>query len=240
VTKGSQGQGTARASEHQGRKSQGRLRYSPGFPAGPCVFPLKLYYVHDPMCSWCWAFRPGWMAIRARLPSVITPQRILGGLAADTREPMPETMRTYIQDTWRRIERAVPGTAFNFEFWNRCRPRRSTYPACRAVIAAIAQGPHFEEPMIEAIQQAYYLEAQNPSDDEILIALAQTIGLDRDRFARGLNDAATKADLLRQIEFSRSLGARGFPSLILEDSGGYRPISYDYIDPAMALAQLGL
>jgi putative protein-disulfide isomerase len=203
-------------------------------------FPVKLYYVHDPMCSWCWAFRPVWTAIRARLPSGITPQHVLGGLAPDTREPMPEAMRTYIQDTWRRIERAVPGTAFNFEFWNRCRPRRSTYPACRAVIAAIAQGLEFEEPMIEAIQRAYYLEARNPSDDEILTALGEAIGLDHERFARALNDAATKAELLRQIHFSRSLGTRGFPSLILEDSAGYRPIPYDYNDPSVALAQLGL
>ena len=201
-------------------------------------FPLKLYYVHDPMCSWCWAFRPVWTAIRARLPRGITSQRVLGGLAPDTREPMPEAMRTYIQDTWRRIERAVPGTAFNFEFWSRCRPRRSTYPACRAVIAAIAQSPHFEEPIIEAIQRAYYLEAQNPSDDETLIALAQAIDLDRDRFARALNDAATKADLLRQIEFSRTLGVRGFPSLILEGEKGYQPILHDYNDPFVVLRQL--
>jgi hypothetical protein len=114
------------------------------------------------MCSWCWAFRPVRTAIRARLPSAIPPQRVLGGLATDTREPMPEALRTYIQDTWRRIECSVPGTKFNFEFWSRCRPRRSTYPPCRAVIAATAQGPHFEEPMIEAIQRAYYLEAQKP------------------------------------------------------------------------------
>jgi len=203
-------------------------------------FPLKLYYVHDPMCSWCWAFRPVWTAIRARLPRGITPQRVLGGLAPDTREPMSEAMRTYIQDTWRRIERGVPGAAFNFEFWSRCRPRRSTYPACCAVIAAIAQSPDLEEPMIEAIQLAYYLEAQNPSDDGTLIALGDAIGLDRERFALALNDPSTQAELLRQIEFSRTLGARGFPSLILDDHRGYRPINFDYNDPAVAHAQLGL
>jgi putative protein-disulfide isomerase len=189
---------------------------------------------------WCWAFRPVWTAIRARLPSAITPQQVLGGLATDTREPMPEALRTYIQDTWRRIERSVPGTKFNFEFWSGCRPRRSTYPACRAVIAAIAQGPHFEEPMIEAIQRAYYLEAQNPSDDETLIAQGDAIGLDRERFAQALIDPATQAELLRQIEFAARLSARGFPSLFLEDERGYRPVAFDYNDPAVVLNHLGL
>ena len=202
--------------------------------------PVTLYYVHDPMCSWCWAFRPLWTAIRARLPKDISPKRVLGGLAADTREPMQEVMRTYIQDTWRRIGRAVPGTKFNFEFWNRCQPRRSTYPACRAVIAAIAQGPEFEEPMIETIQRAYYLEARNPSDDQTLIAIAEVIGLDRERFARALNDSSTQVELLRQIEFAARLGGRGFPSLILEGKKGNRPIAYDYNDPLVVLAQLGL
>ncbi len=201
---------------------------------------MKLYYVHDPMCSWCWAFRPVWAAIRARLPSDIDPERVLGGLAPDTREPMPEAMRAYVQDTWCRIERVVPGTEFNFEFWNRCRPRRSTYPACRAVIAATAQGAGFEEPMIEAIQRAYYLEARNPSDEDTLIALAEAIGLDCELFSLTLNDPSIQAELLRQIEFSKSLGARGFPSLILEDEKGHRPIAYDYDDPSVVLAKLRL
>ncbi|MGH8567717.1 MAG: DsbA family protein [Gammaproteobacteria bacterium] len=184
------------------------------------------------MCSWCWAFRLVWMGIRARLPKDIPSQRVLGGLAPDTREPMPETMQTYIQDTWRRIERAVPpGHEVQLRLLECCQPRRSTYPACRAVIAAIAQGPEFEEPMIEAIQRAYYLKAQNPSDDETVIALGEAIGLDRERFARALNDTATEAELLRQIQFSRSLGARGFPSLILEDESDYRPVAYAMTTP---------
>ena len=201
---------------------------------------MKLYYVHDPMCSWCWAFGPTWREIRARLPSRIATERVLCGLAPDTREPMPEAMRQYIQGTWRRIEREVPGTRFNYGFWNRCRPRRSTYPACRAVIAAISRGPEFEEPMIEAIQRAYYLEARNPSDDETLIALAEATGLERERFTLDLNSAATQAELGRQIRFAARLGARGAPSLILTAGGEARPIAYDYRDPAVVLEQLGL
>lgn len=201
---------------------------------------MKLYYVHDPMCSWCWAFRPAWAAIRSRLPTAIATERVLGGLAPDTREPMPEATRQYVQDNWRRIEREVPGIRFNYEFWTRCRPRHSTYPACRAVIAALSQGPEYEEPMIEAIQRAYYLEARNPSDVETLVALAEEIGMDRGRFEFDLNGAATQAELLRQIRFTERLGARHFPSLVLEDAGGCRAIAHDYNDPVVVLARIGL
>ena len=27
-----------------------------------------LVYVHDPMCSWCYGFRPTWVGLRAILP----------------------------------------------------------------------------------------------------------------------------------------------------------------------------
>jgi len=44
---------------------------------------LRLYYFHDPMCSWCWAFRPLWNEIVTGLPENVFAQRILGGLAPD-------------------------------------------------------------------------------------------------------------------------------------------------------------
>jgi predicted DsbA family dithiol-disulfide isomerase len=52
----------------------------------------ELLYFHDPMCSWCWAFRPAFMALHARLPKVLTLRRVVGGLAPDNDQPMPEEM----------------------------------------------------------------------------------------------------------------------------------------------------
>jgi len=46
--------------------------------------PLQLYYFHDPMCSWCWAFRPLWQEIAAGLLDHVNGQRVLGGLVPDT------------------------------------------------------------------------------------------------------------------------------------------------------------
>ena len=48
--------------------------------------------------------------LQERLPGQVALRRLLGGLAADTSEPMPEVMRAYIQATWQRIEERVPGT----------------------------------------------------------------------------------------------------------------------------------
>jgi len=197
-----------------------------------------LHYVHDPMCSWCWAFRPTWDRIAQELPDNISTHRLLGGLAPDSDLSMPLEMRSYLKKTWRTIEQRVPGTRFNFAFWEECQPRRSTYPACRAVICAKNQGTEFEESMILAIQQAYYLQARNPSDDDTLITLAGKLGLDTRKFADELHSEPTRQTLESEIALGLRIGARGFPSLILESGGSNLTLRYDYLDPEVVLRQL--
>lgn len=204
-------------------------RSSPGRPV------TRLYYVHDPMCSWCYAFAPVWERIRAALPTGIEVERVLGGLAPDTDEPMPAQMRAYLQQTWRRIEAAVPGTVFNFDFWTQTTPRRSTYPACRAVLTAKHFDAALERPMIAAIQRAYYREARNPADLDTLVALGAGLGLDAEHFREWLSSDACELELRRNITRARGLGVLGFPSLVLATAQGPVQIPHSYTDPNVTL-----
>ena len=136
------------------------------------------------MCSWCWGFSKTWSAIKSSLSDEIKIHYVMGGLAPDSNEPMTDEMREYIQTMWRKIERSIPGTKFNYDFWSNCSPRRSTYPACRAVIAMRKQNPLLEEQMINLIQQAYYIDAKNPSDDLTLIDLASKLDIDIEQFKK--------------------------------------------------------
>ncbi len=202
--------------------------------------PNRLYYVHDPMCSWCWGFGPALETLLAGLAPDIAVERLLGGLAPDSQEPMPESMREQLQQTWRRIQQRIPGTPFNFEFWTRCLPRRSTWPACRAVIAARRQDPRFDLAMTAAIQRAYYLEARNPSDTETLIGLAGEIGAERAAFAQDLDAAQTHRTLEQEMSRARGMGVNAFPALVLDCSGSRSPIRVDYTNPAAMLETIRL
>ncbi len=188
----------------------------------------ELIYIHDPMCSWCWGFRSRLQELLEHLPRGIKVTRLLGGLAPDSDQPMPEQMQRILQNTWRQIEQSIAGTQFNHEFWTHCRPRRSTWPACRAVVAARELDPELEPTMIEAIQRAYYLEARNPSDADTLISLAEILGLDGPLFGALLDAPATHALLAKEITRARSMGADSFPSLRLQIAGSCWPIPVDY------------
>jgi putative protein-disulfide isomerase len=194
-----------------------------------------LYYFHDPMCSWCWGYRPVWQALKARLPAELDVENVLGGLAPDNDQPMPLELQMQIQAHWRRIETEL-GRPFNFAFWTRNQPRRSTYPACRAVLAAERQGR--EEAMIEAIQLAYYQRALNPSDDSVLEQLALELGLDARSFSEDLRSQETERKLAQQVAFSRAVAISGFPSLLLRCGGSDTPVAIDYRDHRPALLQI--
>lgn len=195
-----------------------------------------LYYVFDPMCSWCYGYAPVWAQLKERLPENVRVQYVLGGLAADSDEPMPEATRTYVQAQWRKVMLAAPGTEFNFEFWEKCTPKRSTYPACRAVMLARQSGRNAEIAMLEAIQRAYYREAKNPSDSDTLIALAETVGLNVQTFAQALNAAQTQQALAEEIHFARSIGGEHFPSLFFTQGEEVWPVPIDYRDATPSLA----
>jgi putative protein-disulfide isomerase len=192
------------------------------------------------MCSWCWAFRPTLLKLQATLPAGIEFKQLLGGLAPDTDQPMEPAMQQQLQDTWRRIQQKLPDTRFNFDFWRLTQPRRATYPACRAVIAARRLDPAMENPMILAIQEAYYLQARNPSDDAVLVQLASELGLPRKRFAELFQEPQTQTLLEEELEQARRMGAHSFPALVLQQGMGYWPIPVDYHSPDPMLETLAM
>jgi putative protein-disulfide isomerase len=192
---------------------------------------VTLYYIHDPMCSWCWGFKPVWQQLQQTLSSRIEVTYLVGGLASDTDQPMPMGMQQSLAATWQRIQQHIPGTQFNYEFWNpssNTQPRRATYPACRAVLAAKLQQPSSEHAMIEAIQQAYYLQAKNPVNLEVLIEVAASIGLDPEQFAHDMASPLIEDKLQHQLQQSRRLSSQGFPSLMLQQGNTHHAIALDY------------
>lgn len=197
-----------------------------------------LYYIHDPMCSWCWGFKNTWQQVQNQLPENIIVQYVLGGLAPDNEQPMPDEMQTNIRDTWRSIQNEIPGIEFNFDFWTQCKPRRSTYLSCRAVIAARNQMGNSDQKMLLAIQQAYYLRAMNPSDQSTLITLAEEIGLDIKTFITDLTSDVTNLKLEKEFRLRDKLNAHSFPSLVLYKNHTFSHIDIDYIHPENILNQI--
>ncbi|MCK4841401.1 MAG: DsbA family protein, partial [Methylococcales bacterium] len=86
----------------------------------------------------------------------------------------------------------------------------------------------FEKKMIQQIQRAYYVNAENPSLDEILYLCAERAGLNRVRFLNDYTGTGIEAELQKEIQFTRQMGVSSFPSLRLDFNKKVFPIHIDY------------
>ncbi len=194
-----------------------------------------LYYVYDPMCSWCYAFAKTFDKLIKELPTNIKPVYVVGGLAPHTNETMPQNMREKLQETWYQIENVV-GTKFNHDFWTKCTPRRSTYLSCQATIAAKNQDMEIQ--MIKAIQEAYYQRAMNPSDVDTIILLAQELKLDIKKFKEDLFSKETIKNFNDKMNLRRKLHLNSFPSLALKYKENIYLIDVKFNEDKMILKQI--
>lgn len=198
----------------------------------------RLFYIHDPMCSWCYAFSSSLSSLQKYLPTTISMIYLLGGLAPDTIEPMPATLQNSIQQAWKQIEKTVPGILLNYDFWKLNTPFRSTYPACRAILAARKQGTEFEAKILHAIQTAYYQKARNPSLQATLKECAAEAGMDTIEFIKDLISPAINSEMQEEILMARNMSVFSYPSLRLMHKEELFSINIDYLDHQIMLNEI--
>lgn len=190
-----------------------------------------LWYVADPMCSWCWGFAPVIEAVRDTYREQLKVALLLGGLRPGTAEPVTDAFREEILHHWQQVQ-ARTGQPFRFEG---ALPEGFVYdtePASRAVVAAAELDASQAYPMFKAIQRAFYAEGMNVTDPENLARLAASLGLDAGAFRARLDADLTLQKTRTSFLRARQWGVRGFPSLVLQRDRGRHLLSQGYLDVA--------
>jgi predicted DsbA family dithiol-disulfide isomerase len=87
-------------------------------------------------------------------------------------------------------------------------------PALTAVKVAEAAGKGNE--FHQAVLNAYWLEAQNIEDVDVLAQIADSVGMDGDVVRDGVDDPQYVAEVEEDINLARQYGLQGVPALIFE------------------------
>lgn len=69
----------------------------------------------------------------------------------------------------------------------------------------------------DAVIQAYWQDAQDISDVQLLADLAVAAGLDRERFLAALQTEAVEAEMLADVALAHEYGLTGVPALVFND-----------------------
>ena len=188
----------------------------------------ELYYVGDPMCSWCWGFSPVLDALTKSTPLPV--RLIVGGLRPDERaQQLDETMRGYLREAWQAVKRAS-GQSFFWDWLDRSDFLYDTGPACRAVVCAKHLDENRAQTYYHRLQKAFYAEGQDITLADVLADLAEECGYVRSDFARWLTSDECAKQTQQDYAMAQQLQVQGFPTMLLKKGEQWIVLSQGFTD----------
>jgi putative protein-disulfide isomerase len=181
---------------------------------------IKLHYVYDPLCGWCYGASPLIQAAR----EVMAVQAHAGGMmTGERRMAVTPELRKFVLSHDQRIAQ-VTGQTFGKAYTDGLLCDEGAVfdsaPPITAVLTAERLGQHGLD-LLARLQAAHYVEGRRVAEPDVLLGLAAEIGLDGQTFARAFNElggAATQAHIQSSRALLARLGASGFPTLALEQN----------------------
>jgi len=204
---------------------------------------MRLIYVADPMCSWCYGFGPQLADLRKRLADTVgapVPVTLItGGLRPGQREPMAADKRDEILHHWHAV---AERSGMPFDQSPEVAMRRDgfvydTEPACRAVVMAREHWAEDDERVLtlfHAVQRAFYADGRDTTQADVLREVAVANGVEAEHFDTVFDTEALRNETREDFRLSRRWGINGFPSLLAEQGGTLYQIGRGYA-PSVAL-----
>jgi len=175
-----------------------------------------LHYVYDPLCGWCYGAEP--LAKAAEGVVGLDLQLHAGALWPEPTQ-LPENMRLYIQQADARIAQ-MSGQPFGEPYLHKLLLDPAlvldSRPVVAAVLAAQLLDPAKTLPMLRGIQHAHYELGRHVVQEETLVDVAKSVGLDAAAFAAALRSVPVDRHIAESREFMSNIGAQGFPTFVLQ------------------------
>lgn len=172
-----------------------------------------LIYFADPMCSWCYGFSPVIDDIRRAFGRALPIRLVMGGLRPGTETPMTDAAKTEIKTHWHHVQEAS-GLIFDGAVLDRPGFLYDTDPAARAVVRVRRDDPEAALAFLGRTQRAFYSEARDVTNPEVLADLAAEFGIDRDAFLTDFDSEDLKNETWSDYGTSQRAGVTGFPTLV--------------------------
>lgn len=207
---------------------------------------ITLTQYTDPNCTWSWGSEPIVRRVEARYGDQLTIDFVMGGLVEDFDEfydaanDIGEPRE--VAPHWGAASERH-GMPVDAGIWEED-PPTSTYPASIATKAASLQDERLGLRYLRRVREAVATERQNVERRDVLIPLADAVGVDVGQFVDALDDGRAKAAFEEDLQETRNRGVRGFPTFRVEGDGeamtlgGYQ--SFDRLEHALVEVAPGL
>jgi len=196
---------------------------------------ITLYYVTDPICSHCWALEPVLRRFEQQYGHYFEFHTVMGGLLeswngfADVSNGItsPSDVAAHWKEVGEHSRMPIDGSLW---FDN---PVQSSYPPSRVFKIIQKESEQLARAFLRRAREAVFAFNRNIGSSEVLTDIVNEIGLDGQKVVAEA-DLPTGQELLNEdFGLARSLGVRGFPTIIMVNEGnkgikivGSRPFEY--------------
>lgn len=182
---------------------------------------MKLYYLFDPLCGWCYGAKPALETVASQYPVELVPT----GLFFRSGRVMDADFAQYAWGNDQRIQR-LTGQAFSTAYRENVLQGGGQFDSQNSLLALTAvreMAPEQEITVLSALQTARYVDGRDNADLNVIADVLQSQGLGD--VVSKLYNPATEQTLLARINFGQQLaqrlGVSGVPQLVLERDGRF-------------------
>jgi len=180
---------------------------------------LKLIYVYDAHCSWCFAFSKVIMDIQEKYKAQFDFEVLSGGMVIGDRiGTIRDAAPPNILEIYDRIA-ALTGTTFSAAYLANVQQgdsiRNSEIPANALAVFK----SYLPEKVIEyahALQQQLFITALEVDDDQLYLSLAKDFGLDGATFLAQMQQQTFQEAARYEFALAKQLQVTGYPQLLVQ------------------------
>ncbi|MBV8252431.1 MAG: DsbA family protein [Chitinophaga sp.] len=191
---------------------------------------MKLIYVMDPYCGWCYGTSEQVEKLAAHYGDQMQLEVLPAGMwAGANARPQNSHLARYIQSHDLQVASRT-GAKFTDAYFrtlqDASRILDSEIPS-RAIVTVNEKWPHLLLTFTHAIQHARFVEAKDLSNNDTYIAIAESLGIPADQFLQYFHSDAMRLQTLRTFEKAATY-AHSYPSILMVKGTKLIPIEQGY------------
>lgn len=184
--------------------------------------PIEIDYYSDVLCVWAWIAQARLDELEKQWGERIIVRHHFVDIFGDCEQKIPQRWGEH--DGYEKFGEHVIHSAAPFDkaavhpdIWKVCKPRSSAQAHLFLRALAIATDTSCMARMALRIRRAFFAEARDVSDMDVLMELAASEGIDTNSIRDSLNNGSAIAALTSDLRKANDTGVRGSPTWILNE-----------------------
>ena len=140
---------------------------------------------------------------------------------------MDDAQKTEIAEHWNHVNERT-GQPFDMSFFDRNEFVYDTEPACHAVCVVRVLKPGLTLLYLSALQEAFYTENRDITDEAVLCEIAEGLRIDGARFLSLFKDVMSVYETAGDFHMARQMQVTGYPSIVLNKGDQYAMLTAGY------------